>query len=55
MEGMPDEDDGRRVADRQRPGHGCGRRSEPNFSILLGMTLLALALATAVLVLTAIW
>ena len=55
MEGMPDEDDGRAVADRERPGHANGQRSEPNVSILLGMTLLALALATAVLVLTAVW
>ena len=54
MEGSPDEEDG-------RPGAPAGRargperpRAEPNLWILVGITALSLALAVAVLLLTAI-
>ena len=54
MEGSPDEEDGR-LSTPVRRTHGPERpRAEPNLWILVGITALSLAIAVAVLVLTAI-
>ena len=54
MEGPPDEQEGRSGA-AAGPAHGSERpRAEPNLWILVGITALSLALAAAVLLLTAI-
>ena len=54
MEGSPDEHEGR-SGPSTGPAHGPERpRAEPNLWILVGITALSLALAAAVLLLTAI-